>query len=180
VIEGNQQVYKRATSDETMAGMGTTLTLLVIVGTRVHLAHVGDSRAYLFNADGVTDDETTLMRLTSDHSLVARLVDIGQITSEQARMHPQRNMLYRALGTRSTVEIDTSSHPLGVGDCLLLCSDGLIAHVEDDELADMVLQGRSPDQVCASLIALANQRGGRDNISVVLAMVEGIDHHVPL
>jgi protein phosphatase len=160
--------------------MGTTLTLLLVVGSRAHLAHAGDSRAYLVHAEGVADDGLPWLQLTSDHSLVARLVDIGQLDAEEARKHPQRNIIYRALGTQASIETDTSSQPLGVGDCLLLCSDGLTAHVNDDELARMTLAAPEPAHACEQLIELANQRGGSDNISVVIAMVEGIEHHVRL
>lgn len=176
VLAANERVYTQANSDQKLAGMGTTLTLLVVSEARAHLAHVGDSRAYLLNGNGVTEDGTTFMQLTSDHSLVARLVDIGQLTPEEARNHPQRNVIYRALGGQPTIEVDTMSQPLQVGDRLLLCSDGLSTHVEDMELAQVVLTTQPPDQMCARLISLANQRGGRDNISVVLAMVEVNEH----
>jgi protein phosphatase len=180
VMAANEQVYAYASTHQ-LSGMGTTLTLLLITRARAHFAHVGDSRAYLFNVEGVTDEHAPVMQITSDHSLVARLVDIGQITPEQARIHPQRNMLYRALGTQSTVDVDAGSLPLGVGDTLLLCSDGLTTHLDEGDLTRIVLadQASKPiNQMCEHLIAEANQCGGRDNISVVLATVEGIQHHV--
>lgn len=176
VLAANEKVYTHSKSDQHLAGMGTTLTLLVVTAARAHLAHVGDSRAYLLNTNGVTEDGATIMQLTSDHSLVARLVDIGQLTPEEARTHPQRNVIYRALGGQPTVEIDTSSQPLQPGDRLLLCSDGLINHVADAELSQAVLTNQPLDQICTGLIALANQRGGRDNISVVIAKVEGSEY----
>jgi protein phosphatase len=183
VQAANRQVYEQATRHASYSGMGTTLTLLLVVGSRAHLAHAGDSRAYLLHAEGVADDGLPWLQLTSDHSLVARLVDIGQLDAEEARRHPQRNMIYRALGKQPTIEADTSSQPLGVGDHLLLCSDGLTAHVSDEELAHIALAAPDPAHACEQLIRLANQRGGSDNISVVIAMVEGvegIDHHVRL
>lgn len=180
VRAANEQVYARSASDRSYAGMGTTLTLLVVAGARLHLAHVGDSRAYLGNAAGVTEDGARLMQLTTDHSLVARLVDIGQLTPAEARTHPQRNVIYRTLGAQPTIEVDTSSQPLDIGDRLLLCSDGLVAHLDDADLARLVLSGQQAEPICEQLMALANQRGGSDNISVVVAMIEGIEHHVPL
>jgi PPM family protein phosphatase len=155
--------------------MGTTLTVALLIGDHAHIAQVGDSRAYLFNRSGLSADGALAAQLTNDHSLVARLVDIGQITAEEARSHPQRNLLYRSLGTDPTVDIDTYSQPLQEGDRLLLCSDGLTNHVEDAELAQIVLEHSAPDAICAKLVALANERGGRDNISVIVVQVSNAD-----
>jgi protein phosphatase len=169
--EANERVYAESRADEERKGMGTTLTIALIVGDRLHVASVGDSRAYLLNAGGVTADGATTAQLTSDHSLVARLVDIGQITPEQARTHPQRNLLYRSIGTDPAVEVDTLSEQLEPGDVVLLCSDGLYNHVRDEEIAQIALES-DPDRACERLVALANERGGRDNISVVIVRVE--------
>jgi protein phosphatase len=171
--EANRRVYEESRSDEDRKGMGTTLTIALIVGERLHVASVGDSRAYLLNAGGVTEDGATTAQLTSDHSLVARLVDIGQITAEQARTHPQRNLLYRSIGTDPSVEVDTLSEQLEPGDVVLLCSDGLVNHVRDEEIAQIALEQLDPDRACEQLVATANERGGRDNISVVIVRVEG-------
>jgi len=168
----NRRVYDEARQDRSRDGMGTTLTIAVITGDRLHLASVGDSRAYLFNGGGVTEDGALTAQLTSDHSLVARLVDIGQITQDQARVHPQRNILYRTIGTDPSVAIDTRSEHLEPGDVVLLCSDGLFNHVTDDELGQIVLQQPDPERAADVLVALANERGGRDNISVVLVRIE--------
>lgn len=169
----NRRVYEAARADDERQGMGTTLTIALIVGERLHIASVGDSRAYLLNASGVTQDGATTAQLTSDHSLVARLVDIGQITAEEARTHPQRNMLYRSIGTDPSVEVDTLSEQIEPGDVVLLCSDGLYNHVRDEEIARLALEQADPDRACERLVALANERGGRDNISVVIVRVEG-------
>jgi protein phosphatase len=173
VQTANRHIYDQAQSNPAYNGMGTTLTLLVIAGTRAHLAHVGDSRAYLFNTNGVTEDGAKIMQMTSDHSLVARLVDIGQLTPEEARVHPQRNVIYRSLGHHPTVDIDTSSQPISPGDRLLLCSDGLTVHLNDAALERTVLAYNQPDHICRRLIDHANALGGLDNISVVLAVVAG-------
>jgi PPM family protein phosphatase len=172
VTAANRRVYEEARADRTRDGMGTTLTIALIVGERLHIASVGDSRAYLFNLGGVTDDGALSAQLTSDHSLVARLVDIGQITAEQARVHPQRNILYRTIGTDPSVAIDTRSEHLEPGDVVLLCSDGLFNHVRDEEIAQIVLQQPDVERAAERLVELANERGGRDNISVVIVRVE--------
>jgi len=169
--EANNRVYAESRADDNRKGMGTTLTIALIVADRLHVASVGDSRAYLLNAGGVTADGATTAQLTSDHSLVARLVDIGQITPEQARTHPQRNLLYRSIGTDPSVEVDTLSEQLEPGDVVLLCSDGLVNHVRDEEIAKIALEA-DPDHACERLVALANERGGRDNIRVVIVRVE--------
>jgi protein phosphatase len=173
VLAANQRVYSAAQAQSEQQGMGTTLTLIVVVGDRAHMAHVGDSRAYLCNAAGVTEEGEPLLQLSSDHTLVARLVDIGQLTPEQSRTHPHRNALYRALGTEPTIDVDTGSHALRSGDRLLLCSDGLTTYVEDTELAQIVLQAAPPRHTCRRLVTLANERGGQDNVSVIVATVEG-------
>lgn len=171
-VQANKRVYDDARTNSDHKGMGTTLTIALIIDDRLYLASVGDSRAYLINASGVTNDGAVSAQLTTDHSLVARLVDIGQITPEQARVHPQKNMLYRSIGTDPSVEIDTFAEQLEPGYTLLLCSDGLVNHVEDHEIADIVLKQPDPELACKQLINLANQRGGRDNISIVIVRVE--------
>lgn len=167
----NERVYAYARANPAKLGMGTTLTALVINERRIHLAHIGDSRAYLFNSGGVRSDGATWMQLTLDHTIVARLVDIGQLTPKEARTHPQRTMLYRSLGTDPQVEVDTASHAVQQGDTLLLCSDGLTTYLEDAEIAQLVAEDRPPAALCEHLVRLANERGGRDNISTIIARV---------
>ena len=173
VRAANRQIYDAARTDTARRGMGTTLTIALLVGDRLHIASVGDSRAYLLNLNGVTDDGAPAAQLTSDHSLVARLVDIGQLTPEQARTHPQRNILYRSIGTDPSVDVDTRSEALEPGDIVLLCSDGLVNHVSDEEIAQITLSETDPERAVTRLISLANERGGRDNISIVMVRVEG-------
>lgn len=172
VHAANHTVYSESRTSEARRGMGTTITVALFVGERVHLASVGDSRAYLTNSRGVTVDNLNVAQLTSDHSLVARLVDIGQITAEEARSHPQRNLLYRSIGTDPVVEIDTRSEQLEAGDTILLCSDGLFNFVRDAELARIALAEPDIERACTQLIALANERGGSDNITVIIVRVE--------
>jgi len=173
VRAANRQIYDAARTDAARRGMGTTLTMALLVGDRLHIASVGDSRAYLLNTGGVTDDGAPSAQLTSDHSLVARLVDIGQLTPEQARVHPQRNILYRSIGTDPSVDVDTRSEALEPGDIVLLCSDGLVNHVSDEEIAQIALGETDLDRAVMRLVSLANERGGRDNISVVMVRVSG-------
>lgn len=171
VRAANRRIYDAAHADSARRGMGTTLTIALLVGDRLHIASVGDSRAYLLNLHGVTDDGAPSAQLTSDHSLVARLVDIGQLTPEQARTHPQRNILYRSIGTDPSVDVDTRSEALEPGDIVLLCSDGLVNHVSDEEIAQVALGESDLERAATRLIGLANERGGRDNISVVMVRV---------
>jgi serine/threonine protein phosphatase PrpC len=138
---------------------GTTLTLALVVGDGVYLAHVGDSRAYL-------GERGRLRLLTRDHSVAARLVEMGQATPEQAR--GQRNILYKALGQGLEIEPDISYCDLEVGHYLLLCCDGLWGEVPDAEMAAIVEAAPTPDIACQRLVALAKENGGSDNISVIL------------
>lgn len=171
--QANARVYDQAQANSNQRGMGTTLTVALVVNDRLHIAQVGDSRAYLINARGVTDDGRTSAQLTTDHTLVARLIEIGQMTPEEARTATIGNVLYRAIGTDPTVDIDTRSDQLEPGDVIFLCSDGLDRYVTDAELTRIVLEQADPHRAAQRLIALANERGGQDNISVVIARIEG-------
>ncbi len=171
VQSANTQVYQKARSQPQYQGMGTTMTIAVLLGRRTHIAHVGDSRAYLCNRHGVTDTQQQIAQLTVDHSLVARLVDIGQLSPDAARTHPQRNIIYRALGGYQHVDVDTQSQSIAAGDVLLLCSDGVTTHLTDTEVAQLVFAAQQPVDVCRQCIDYANERGGSDNIGVALAQI---------
>jgi protein phosphatase len=160
-------VHKAAVAPE-MKGMGTTLTLAFIRGTYATFAHVGDSRAYL-----VEPDDESITQITIDHSYVQALVMAGHITPEQAETHTMGNVLYRALGQNEDVDVDIYYKRLHVGDRLILCSDGLTRHVKAPELAKIASADSNPDVISQQLIDLANQRGGEDNISVIVIAVEG-------
>ncbi len=146
---------------EQVSGGGTTLTCALVLGSRAYLAHVGDSRAYLFSDDG-------LCQITKDHSLVDRLVELGQISSDDALRHPQRNVLYRAIGQGETLEVDTYVEPLPARYRLLLCSDGLWGMVGDDRLTQVLRSAATPQAACNELIEAANAAGGQDNITAVV------------
>jgi PPM family protein phosphatase len=163
VLECNAAVHEAQAGRPERAGMATTLTAAVLLGDgQVVLGHVGDSRAYAIDAGG------RVRQLTDDHSLVGELVRAGQMTPEEAAEHPHRNVITRALGTEPDVQVDAAVHALRPGEWLLLCSDGLTGHVHDHELGHAVLDAASPAGAVQELVALANERGGSDNISVVL------------
>jgi protein phosphatase len=140
---------------------GTTLSSCVVIAGMAHIAHVGDSRIYLIHRNHIE-------QMTRDHSLVQRLIELDQLTPEEAKEHPQHNVLYRALGQNEAVEVDTLTRRLPPGSHLLLCSDGLWNLVPDQEILDVVRQSSSPVEACNELIRLAIRRGGQDNITVVL------------
>ena len=143
-------------------GGGTTLTLAITIGDRIYSAHVGDSRLYLVGKGG----QLTLK--TKDHSLVKRLVDLGEISAQEAKIHPQRNVLYRALGQEDGLEPDLDQFSLEVGERLMICSDGLWGVLEEAQL-ECILKAASPlDKTACELVNAANVAGGPDNISVVL------------
>jgi PPM family protein phosphatase len=170
IEEANRRIWQRAVADPATAGMGTTVTAaLVDAGAeQVTIGHVGDSRAYLLR-DG------TLEQLTTDHSLVAELVQSGVLTPEEAERHPQRSAITRALGTEPSVRVEAFTVEGRVGDLFLLCSDGLPVMLGDEEVAAAIEgAGREPEAAAEALIAAANEQGGEDNITVVLfELVEG-------
>ena len=145
---------------------GTTLTSAVIIGDLAYIAHVGDSRIYLLMKDSIE-------QLTRDHSLVQRLIELDQLTPEEAADHPNKNMLYRALGQNEVVEVDTLTRRLPPKSKLIFCSDGLWNQVEEREIVDIVKQTPNPQEACNKLIALANKRGGIDNVTVILLQMPG-------
>jgi protein phosphatase len=165
VQEANQRIWEQSRARSEQAGMGTTLTAAYLDDSELAIAHVGDSRAYLFR-DG------SLKRLTQDHSLVDELVRRGKLTEEQAAEHPQRSIITRALGAEPTVEVDTWTYAVRPGDVLLLCSDGLTSMVAEERV-EQILRGSMDLHVAAQqLIDEANTAGGRDNITVVLSRIE--------
>lgn len=143
---------------------GTTLTALAVIGDLAYLAHVGDSRAYLVTKDGVE-------KLTRDHSLVQRLVELDQLTPDETSDHPQKNVLYRALGQNEALEVDTLTRRLPPNSRVLLCSDGLWGLIKDREIMDIVMNHSNPQEACDKLVALANTRGGLDNITAVIIRI---------
>lgn len=156
VMEGHQAIVKEVVNS------GTTITVAVIFGDQLMISHVGDSRAYAIYPDG------NYKILTRDHSLVKRLEELGQITSEEAAVHPQRNVLYRALGQNEPFEPDSSSFPLPRGGYLMLCSDGMWGLVPNDEIISIIRSNPKPEIACQKLVNAANTAGGPDNITIIL------------
>ena len=162
IQEANRRVYEAAATDETQAGMGTTVTAAVVEEDAVRIGHVGDSRAYRIR-DG------KLEQLTDDHSLVAELVRSGKLSPEEADVHPQRSVITRVLGTDPDVDVDTFLVEAQEGDIFMLCSDGLTSMVEDKAILRLV-EGRREnlDKAARALVDAANKGGGEDNITVIL------------
>jgi len=167
----NAVIYGKAKDDESVRGMGTTCTLLVIEDSNAQLAHVGDSRAYLLRGG-------ELRQVTEDHTLVGRMVSEGRIQPEEAQHHPQRSIITRALGVDSEVDVDLISLPLQEGDRLLLCSDGLTSMVEAGEIQDCLAAGGDPQQIADELVTKANDAGGDDNITVIVVFA-GVAESMP-
>jgi protein phosphatase len=165
VAEANRMVLHRANRDRHCRGMGTTCAALVLTAEAAHLAHAGDSRIYLIRAGRI-------MQLTRDHSRAQRMLDDGLITEEEAANHPDRNWLDRALGLRPDLLPDIRPEPIRLRDedAFVVCTDGLTNLVRDEEIFRIVR--RAPvERACEALVALANERGGHDNITVAIARI---------
>lgn len=165
VLQANEYVIREAQARS--SDMGTTITMALVSGDRAVIGNVGDSRTYIYR-DGA------LRRISKDHSLVMRLVDIGQITEEEIYTHPQRNAVLRSLGDKVDLEVDIFSERLRPGDALLLCSDGQWEMTHDPQMAALIQQHADPQAACQALIDAANAAGGEDNITSVLVRFEKI------
>ncbi len=166
ILAANHALYHMAINDPGLEGMGTTFTAALFEGD-IYLGHVGDSRAYLWR-------RRDLRPLTRDHSLVEKMVSEGHITSLEARVHPQRNVILRALGVSDRLEVDVDSIAIRAGDRLLLCSDGLTGSVEDKEILQVISGDNEPEQLCRGLIDAAIDHGGTDNVTVIVIDLEEV------
>ena len=155
VEAANQAVHTQ------VPGSGTTLTCALVINSRAYLAHVGDSRAYLYYNQELT-------QITRDHSYVDKLVELGQLSVEAAAVHPHRNVWYRAVGQGDQLEIDVHLQDLPAGARLLLCCDGLWGMLSDQAIQAVLASAATPQESCDQLIAAANEAGGRDNITVIV------------
>ena len=160
VEAANTAICRKASEDRSMAGMGTTLVACCVDRDCLYVVNIGDSRLYLI------DEE--MDQITRDHSLVEEMVQRGELTSEQARTHPEKNVITRAVGVKNSLKPDFFDVGLHPGDRVLLCSDGLTNMVEDAVIKQLVRQGPDLEQAGRSLIDTANENGGSDNISVIL------------
>ena len=164
-IEANRVIYEASTTDPEKTGMGTTLTLLLIRDNETTIAHVGDSRAYLWR-------DQVLTMLTNDHSLVGELVRLGQITLEESEKHPQRNVLMRAVGANPTIDVDCQSMGLQTGDVFLLCTDGFSNMISDQELTEEFLEPSTWEEKLEKLRRLTLERGAPDNFTALCCIME--------
>ena len=160
VKEVNHKIIEAAASDVSLNGMGTTLVVATIIEHTLYFANVGDSRLYLIR------DE--IKQLSRDHSLVQEMVRLGGIKQEEAKYHPDKNVITRAIGAKEDVEVDFFDYRLQKGDTILMCSDGLTDMVDDDEIFRIVKSGRDIVETAKELVEKANENGGKDNIGIVL------------
>ena len=166
VSEANRAIWQKGKADPNLAGMGTTCTLIYLDGGVAHIAHVGDSRAYLLRNGELT-------QLTEDHTLVERMVQEGRLRREDAPKHPQRSIITRALGVDQTVDVDVLDEKLQDGDRLLICSDGLSSMVDDATIAETLRRYEDPKEAAEALVDAANEAGGEDNITVIVLDIRG-------
>ena len=157
----NSAVYYRASIDPDCGGMGTTMVAALVEGRLAHILNIGDSRCYHVTGEGIS-------RVTRDHSVVEDLVQRGEITPEEARLHPRKNMITRALGAEEHIRADLYHRELCEGDCLLLCSDGLSNVVTDQEMLYEIIHGGAIEDCCGRLLDIAMSRGAPDNVTAVL------------
>lgn len=165
IENANTQLLREASDNETMSGMGTTMVLVTIVGHYAYVANVGDSRLYLV-------DENKISQITKDHSLVEEMVRMGEISRDDARNHPDKNIITRALGAGRDVDVDFFDIRLTPGDILLLCSDGLSNMVPDEDIRQVIRTSETLEETGRRLVSMAKDNGGRDNIAVVLVEPE--------
>ena len=168
IQNANQDILDYTAENPEASGMGTTSVCAVVKDNQIHLANVGDSRAYR-----VSDDE--ICRVTKDHSYVQALIDEDEITEEQAREHPRKNEITRAVGIMPSIEVDTMKLTLDSDESLLLCCDGVIAHLSDDDIHKIIRDSADPQTACQEIVDMANERGGSDNISLIILSSEGSD-----
>jgi protein phosphatase len=166
--EANKTIIQESVADSALFGMGTTCTALALRDGRAYFAHVGDSRGYLLRAGAIE-------QITKDHSIVGEMVRSGIISDEDARHHPRRNVITRSLGAQEDTAADVSAVPLEIqaGDVFLLCSDGLTTYLNDQDLVP-VLAESPPEEACKRLVKMANDEGGRDNITVIVVAVRSV------
>ncbi|MCP4200667.1 MAG: Stp1/IreP family PP2C-type Ser/Thr phosphatase [bacterium] len=161
LVRANQAVFKAVEENEDLAGMGATMVAMMSRDATAVIAHVGDSRAYRLRGG-------RLEQLTEDHTWVGQQVSAGELSLDEARSHPFRNVVTRALGGEAELVVDQSAHDVQAGDLFLLCTDGLTGVLEDEEIAEILGGGGTLDGRCATLIGAANDGGGPDNVTVLL------------
>ncbi len=163
--KANDKIRARAESDSSLAGMGTTCDICIAEKDKIYVAHIGDSRVYKISQNG------EIKKLTRDHSLVEFMLENGTITPEEAVNHPQRNIILQALGISDGMDPDIFQEEVSPHDVILLCSDGLTNMLDEQTVAQVAISEASPRAIAKKLVGLANDAGGRDNITVVIAKV---------
>ena len=161
VDDANREIYEMSKNKKSLSGMGTTMTACVAENNNVTAVQVGDSRLYRIRKDSIT-------QITKDHSLVEMLVESGEITKEEAKSHPQKNIITRAVGTDKTVESDVYEFKTKKDDVILLCSDGLVNMVEDETILSIINTSKNLEEAANNLVLNAETAGGTDNITVIL------------
>ncbi len=161
LTEANSQLLEEAGADPSKSGMGTTVVAATVIGDLLHVANIGDSRLYVI-------DHEAIRQITRDHSLVEEMVRLGEMDKAAAKVHPDKNIITRAIGVTRELAVDFFEVELRPGDMILLCSDGLTNMVEDEEIKEIVLEQKNIVEKAEKLINTANENGGKDNITVVL------------
>lgn len=160
ISKANELLVAESNEDETKSGMGTTLVIATLVGDKLIVANVGDSRLYVIS--------DMVRQITRDHSLVDEMVRLGELNPSEARSHPDKNIITRAIGAQKNVKADFFEVELAKDDYILMCTDGLTNMVRDEEILDIVRSDKEPEAIAQKLVRLANDNGGRDNITVTI------------
>lgn len=162
----NDNLIEEALGDDELKGMGTTVTMCLILDNEVYIGHVGDSRAYLLR-DG------ELIQITQDHSLVGELLRIGSITKDEAVNHPKKNIITRALGSNPKINVDVFNRELKKDDKIILCTDGLTNMVTEDKILEILLSDENSSATCSTLVNISNEAGGIDNTTIMIIKAKG-------
>ncbi len=162
IITSDIDIFDASKKDEALKGMGTTVVAVIVIDDFAYISHVGDSRAYIIS-DG------NIKQITKDHSVVQYMVDMGKITKEEAKVHPDRNIITRAVGVSGDVDVDFEFVQIKKGDKIIICTDGLSGSVSDDEILKSANESASSSELCKNLISSALSSGGRDNVTVAVS-----------
>ncbi|WP_077367355.1 Stp1/IreP family PP2C-type Ser/Thr phosphatase [Anaerosalibacter sp. Marseille-P3206] len=164
IDEANEKIYKKSLANLEFNGMGTTLTMAYILGKKLLVGHIGDSRVYIIQ-------DNKIYQITEDHSLVAELVKNGSISAEEAQYHPQKNIITRAVGTSKSIDTDIVIDEVKKGDIILLCTDGLTNMIDDLEIKNIIKDNDDMQKACEGLVKRANELGGLDNITAIAVKI---------
>ena len=156
----NKELITKSYENSELAGMGTTLVAATVVNDYIYVANIGDSRLYIIN--------NGIKQITKDHSLVEEMIRLGEIDREDARNHPDKNIITRAIGAGEEIAVDFFEMKLEQGDTILMCSDGLTNMIEDEEIREIIESQKTPEQKTEKLVQIANKNGGKDNIAVII------------